>query len=113
MKNGIVFLVFLLFALSSCGEKEITLQMLIDAKFDYVGERVRITAVISSKYPEEDTGGVIIHLTNTAKSIEILCFFPIDAPPPPYIRDGRVTISGLVKLNSKLYPRLVECRVIE
>ena len=100
---------------SGCGEKETSVNALIDSNDDYIGDRVRVTGKIDSVYTTH-TGGVIIELKGDERREDhiIQCYFPINEPPPPYLSyEDVATISGIVRLDSYGWHDLVECRVVE
>ena len=102
---------------SGCGEKEVSVNALLDSNDEYTGDRVRVTGEISGGEVTE-IGGVILELAGEYRQGEgtdnISCHFPIDEPPPPYISHGDVvTISGIVKFSSREGNLLIECRLVE
>ena len=99
---------------SGCGEKEVSIDALIDSNDDYIGDRVRITGKLSGEEFTTDTGSVVIVIRENEQGRGIACYFPINEPPPPYLAYGDVvTISGIVRFNSLGWYLLVECRVVE
>ena len=102
---------------SGCGEEEVSINALLDSNDEYTGDRIRVTGEIS-RTEITNIGDAIIRLAGEFRPGEgtsgISCHFPIDEPPPSYLRTGDVvTISGIVKLTSRERHLLVECRLVE
>ena len=64
---------------SGCGEKETSVNALIDSNDDYIGDRVRVTGKIESVNITR-TGGVRIELKGDERRGDniIECYFPIN-----------------------------------
>ena len=115
--------------LSSCGDEQVTPGMLLDSPEDYVGERVQVPGKVVSIY-ERNNGTRVIELEALDETLvsyvywgerrtrmdyaEILCYFPLNAPPPGYLEYGDlIAISGVVRIDPDGEVVLIECRVAQ
>ena len=117
------------FIISSCGDEQVTPQMLLDSPQDYVGERVQVpgkvvdidmlrngTTRIRLEALDETLVSYIYWGERRTRSdyVRISCYFPLNAPPPGYLKYGDlIAISGVVRIEPDGDIVLIECRVVQ